>query len=72
MFYIDFFSQPQILHLGVVPFTVSGSAQAAVPTPSLNLVGLLGLVVLLVGLALVALRSRGQKVKTGWFPTLLR
>lgn len=65
LLYIDFFSQPQILHLGVVPFTVTGSAQAAVPTPSLSLLGLLALMLLLLGFALVALRSRWEKEKTG-------
>jgi len=58
LFYIDFFTNPQILTLGVVPLTVAGSAQPAVPAPALNVPGLLALIVVIAGLAVWAVRTR--------------
>ena len=56
--YLDFFSQPQTLTLGVVAFTVTGVVPPAVPTPTMNPLGLLAQILILFGLASWALHTR--------------
>lgn len=57
LLYIDFFGQPQTLHLGDVPFTVARPAQPAVPAPTLNQLGLLTLTLAVLGFATWRLRG---------------
>ena len=55
--YLDFFSQPQTLTLGVVAFTVAGIAPPAVAAPTMSPLWLLALLLVLSGLAFWTLRS---------------
>ena len=56
LFYLDFFSQPQVLHLGTVPFTVAGNVQAPIAVPGMGALGAITLALLMVGFALRRLR----------------
>jgi hypothetical protein len=58
MAYIDFFGIPQILPIGVVPFTVVAPAAPAKPVPATNLLSLLILALALSGVAWAMRRQR--------------
>jgi len=58
LLYQDFFGEPLILNIGVVPFTVSGVTPSAAPVPTSSLLGLSVLLVLTSSLAAWTLRAR--------------
>jgi len=57
LIYPDFFGDPQILSIGVIPFTVMRAAPAA-PVPSFRVSGLIALTLGLSSLAVWRLRGR--------------
>lgn len=56
LFYQDFFGEPQILNMGLAPFTVTGVPPAR-PVPAIGASGVLALLLLTLGLAMRALRT---------------
>ena len=54
--YIDYFEGPSIFTIGVVPFTIAAPL-APVSVPSLGMLGVLTLLAMLLGIALVSLRT---------------